>query len=130
LSEENTAKVLARLRSLGFVRSLRGKEGGYLLARPAHELSVAEVIRGVSGSLFELERCQGPAEGDGCVHSTDCGLRPMWTSLESLVQEFLRSMSIADLVRDETAVSAQVGALLQVIDRTSANNQAGGTGAG
>lgn len=117
LSEENTAKVMGRLRARGFVRSIRGKDGGYVLSRPAQEISVAEVIESVSGSLFELERCQGKSpQSAGCIHDEDCSLRPMWTKLELLVHDFLDSLTIADLIQDESAAARRVGAVLRALD--------------
>ncbi|MDQ7006251.1 MAG: Rrf2 family transcriptional regulator [Acidobacteriota bacterium] len=112
LSEENTAKVMARLRSMGLARSLRGKDGGYLLARPAEQISLAEVLEGVAGELFQLERCHGD-RGDraGCVHHAECSLRPMWARLEQVVHDFLSALTIADLLREESAMRNVVRAL-------------------
>lgn len=108
LTEENTAKVMARLRTHGLVRSIRGKDGGYLLARPAEEISVADVVASVSGAVLDWERCHGNDPGDGCVHRTDCGLRPVWTNLTRIVDTFLGSISLADLVDDEQAVASRL----------------------
>ncbi len=105
LSEENTAKVMARLRALGFVASLRGKGGGYLLARPAAQISLAEVVEKISGCLFEIERCHT----ESCTHRNGCALRPVWTQLEILVHDFLDALSIADLTAKEAHVAITVG---------------------
>ena len=53
LSLENAAKILARLRTIGLVTSLRGKEGGYLLARPPEEIAVSQIIEGMNGSSIQ-----------------------------------------------------------------------------
>jgi Rrf2 family protein len=108
LTEENTAKVMARLRTHGLVRSIRGKDGGYLLARPADQITVAEVIDSVTGTLVEWERCHGNDPGDGCIHRNDCGLRPVWNNLGRLVDTFLRSITLADLIDDEKAVARRM----------------------
>ncbi len=121
LSEENTAKVMSRLRMLGFAQSIRGKDGGYVLARPADGISVAEVIEKLAGSLFELERCEGPSEASpGCIHKGDCSLRPMWTKLEEIVHAFLAEISIADLVQEETAATDRV---LNVLHKLSSAHE-------
>src|SRR2546421_12520050 len=54
--------ILTQLRSSGIVRSQRGPEGGYWLAQPADEVSLAQVIRAVEGPLVGV-RGQPPAEG-------------------------------------------------------------------
>lgn len=121
LTEENTAKVMARLRTHGLVRSIRGKDGGYLLARPAEEISVAEVIDSVTGSLVEWERCHGTHTGDGCIHREDCGLRPVWNNLGRLVDSFLRGITLADLVDSEKAVARRIREVRARVQGNEAN---------
>ncbi|MBP7149243.1 MAG: Rrf2 family transcriptional regulator [Acidobacteria bacterium] len=116
LSVENAAKILARLRTLGLVRSIRGKDGGYVMARPADQVSVAEVLEGMTGGLFELERCVTAGEGAGCVHQSACELRPVWTTLGDLVHWFLGSITLADVINaGEGAVQARVSRLAEAI---------------
>lgn len=112
LSLENAAKILARLRTLGLVRSLRGKEGGYLLARPASEIAVSEIIEGMAGTVFEFDRCKSAADGAACVHDAGCGLRPVWAHLGGLIHTFLASVTLADVVaRSEAHVEERVARL-------------------
>ncbi len=118
LSDENTAKIMSRLRQLGLVRSIRGKEGGYVLARGADEISVAEVIEGISGGVFELERCSGGDAGQGCVYHGDCGIRPVWLTLGGIVHEFLASISLADVLATEVTVNAHMVSLAAGLDRS------------
>ena len=109
LSLENAAKILARLRAIGLVTSLRGKEGGYLLARPPGEIAVSEIIEGMNGAVFEFERCKSGTDGAGCVHDAGCGLRPVWAHLGSLIHNFLSSVTLADVVaRSEALVDDRV----------------------
>jgi Rrf2 family iron-sulfur cluster assembly transcriptional regulator len=109
LSLENAAKILARLRAIGLVTSLRGKEGGYLLARSPERIAVAEIIEGMNGAVFEFERCKSGAAGAGCVHDAGCGLRPVWAHLGSLIHNFLSSVTLADVVaRSEAHVDDRV----------------------
>lgn len=98
LSLENAAKILARLRSIGLVTSLRGKEGGYLLARPPQEIAVSEIIEGMNGAVFEFERCKSGVDGAGCVHDAGCGLRPVWEQLGGLIHNFLSAVTLDDIV--------------------------------
>lgn len=118
LSDENTAKIMGRLRQLGLVRSIRGKEGGYVLARTPAQISVAEVIEGISGGLFELERCSAENEGHGCVYHGDCGIRPVWVTLGGIVHEFLASISLADLLVTESDVHSHMTQLAARLDRS------------
>jgi len=120
LSEENAAKILARLRDAGLIKSYRGKDGGYVLLRPAAEISIAEVLGAIGGPLFEVERCQGSdSRTDGCVHQEECGIRPVWLTLSQVVQDFLSSITLADLLPAENDVRSQVEGIAAALERPS-----------
>lgn len=108
LSVENTAKVLAKLREVGLIESFRGKDGGYVLARPAAQISISDVLQAIGGELFEYERCSGADAGEPCVHAGDCTIRPIWLLLGELMHGFLNAITLADLVDDEPAVQAKL----------------------
>lgn len=125
LSDENTAKIMARLRLLGLVHSIRGKEGGYVLSRPADKISVAEVLEGMSGGVFELERCITAREGKGCVYHHDCGIRPVWLTLGGLVHDFLSSVTLAGVLASEGFVNEQLAQVAAGMDHAGYRRRAG-----
>lgn len=104
LSDENTAKIMARLRDAGLVESYRGKDGGYALSRSASQISVADVLGGVGGEFFELDLCRGANDSLACVHQSDCAIRSVWTTLGEVIRTFLASVSLADLIQPENAI--------------------------
>src|SRR5579883_2334684 len=53
-------QILIELKSQGIARSLRGKEGGYLLARPPAEITLADVLRAVNGTVFDTPALSDP----------------------------------------------------------------------
>ncbi len=116
LTEESAAKVLARLRGAGLVKSFRGKDGGYELARPAERISAADVLGDIGGRLFELERCHGSASAESCVHHDDCGIRPVWLTLGQVVHSFLSSITLADLVDSERAVCRRLEDVVESLE--------------
>jgi Rrf2 family protein len=99
-----TAKLLAILRRSGFVKSARGKEGGYSLARPSDTIVVAEVMAALGGRVFETEFCKKhPGQGMSCVHSMDCSIRSLWQRVQGAVDQVLNGITLQDLVRSEQA---------------------------
>ncbi|MCW3034050.1 MAG: hypothetical protein QOK19_2249 [Solirubrobacteraceae bacterium] len=86
--------ILTQLRSSGVVRSQRGPEGGYWLARPAEEVSLAQVIRAVEGPLVGV-RGQRPEELEysGSAES----LQKVWIALRSSLRKVLEEVSVADV---------------------------------
>ncbi|TML02212.1 MAG: Rrf2 family transcriptional regulator [Actinobacteria bacterium] len=89
-------KILSELRHAGVVRSHRGAEGGYELARPADRISLADVIRAVEGPLANVHearpeeiRYEGPAKP----------LREVWVAVRANLRAVLESVTVADLAR-------------------------------
>jgi Rrf2 family protein len=90
--------ILGRLRRVGFVRSVRGAEGGYRLARPASEISVADVVRALEGPLAEVRgmrpemlRYQAPAEH----------LQDVWIATRAALRMVLETVTLADILEGE-----------------------------
>jgi Rrf2 family protein len=86
--------ILTQLRSSGIVRSQRGPEGGYWLARPAGELNLAQVIRAVEGPLVGV-RGQRPEEVEyqGSAES----LQQVWIALRANLRKVLEHVTVADV---------------------------------
>ncbi|HEX4436606.1 MAG TPA: Rrf2 family transcriptional regulator [Solirubrobacteraceae bacterium] len=86
--------ILTQLRSSGVVRSQRGPEGGYWLAQPAKDLSLAQVIRAVEGPLVGV-RGQRPEELEysGSAES----LQQVWIALRANLRKVLDEVTVADV---------------------------------
>lgn len=109
LSVEYTGKLMMLLRNGGLVESLRGKKGGYILARPAEQISLGKVIRALSKPLFEAESCDDyPGQAGSCVHRNECSIRPVWVIIGNLFTGMLDHLCLADLVASEEEVAGKV----------------------
>ena len=86
--------ILTQLRSTGIVRSQRGPEGGYWLARPAEELNLAQVIRAVEGPLVGI-RGQRPEEIEYVGSAT--ALQQVWIALRANLRKVLEQVTVADV---------------------------------
>jgi Rrf2 family protein len=96
--------ILGDLRHSGIVRSQRGAEGGYWLARPADEISVAEVVRAVDGPIANV-RGIGPelVEYAGSAER----LRDVWIAVRANLRAVLERVTIADVARGELPDAVQ-----------------------
>lgn len=90
-------QLFVKLRRGKIVRSVRGPGGGYLLARPAEQIRVDEIIDSVEESLVPVS-CMD--ENGHCVCSDQCVSHSVWQGLGERVRHFLASMTLADLTRD------------------------------
>lgn len=86
--------ILLDLRQSGLINSRRGPEGGYWLARPAEEISVAEVIRAVDGPLASV---RGEKPEDLNYTGTAESLAAVWIALRASLREVLEQVSLAHL---------------------------------
>jgi Rrf2 family protein len=86
--------ILTQLRSSGIVRSQRGPEGGYWLARPAKEVTLAQVIRAVEGPLVGV-RGQRPEELEYAGSSE--ALQQVWIALRVNLRKVLERTTVADV---------------------------------
>jgi Rrf2 family protein len=86
--------ILTQLRSSGIVRSQRGPEGGYWLARPADQLNLADIIRAVEGPLVGV-RGQRPEEIEYAGSSE--ALQNVWIALRANLRKVLENVTVADV---------------------------------
>jgi Rrf2 family iron-sulfur cluster assembly transcriptional regulator len=107
LSLEYAAKLMRTLKQGGFVASTRGAAGGYLLARPAREISVWQVLEALGGPLYEEKFCDAHTGSQrDCIRSTDCSIRALWRNMNGILKSALSVISMADLVHDEGTTRA------------------------
>ena len=87
--------ILTELRRAEIVESRRGAEGGYRLARPAAEISLADVIRAVEGPIATV---RGARPEDVEYTGAAAGLQGVWIELRAGMRGVLEETSLADLV--------------------------------
>ncbi len=111
LPEPTVAKVVARLRRAGLVAAARGRRGGYSLTVPADRLTLDGVVRAMAGGDSRPGFCTRTGPGGGpCVHTSHCGLRPVWLGLERAIGSFLARVTVADVVAASAALPSEPAA--------------------
>lgn len=85
-------QILLELKAKGIVRSVRGKEGGYLLARPPAEITLGDVLRAMHGKVFE-----SPGHNDP---HTPPELRGAWTKLQDALDTAADEVTFARLAEE------------------------------
>jgi len=91
-------QLFGKLRRHGLVTSVRGPGGGYNLARPAAELSVAEIVKAVDEPL-DATQCGGK---ENCHDDRRCMTHDLWATLNEKMHEYLSSVSLGDLVAHQS----------------------------
>jgi Rrf2 family protein len=92
-------QILVRLRRKGLIKSVRGKKGGYVLAKSPKEISVFDVINVMEGP-YGIVKCLVPGGEVECLFSlTDCALKDVWNTVQAEVISILKKITIEDLTR-------------------------------
>ena len=115
LPADYVEQIMLRLRRAEIVRSTRGAHGGYVLARPAHEISVREIIQASELSTFDLHCVSHPIGEERCSSSHNCSIRPVWLLLQQKIEDVLEGVHLSDLLAEESQVRARMG-LVSAID--------------
>ena len=106
-------KVLKTLARGGLLVSHRGVNGGYSLAQPPEQISIADVISALDGPIA-LTECQAHAPLTCCIQG-NCSSRQKWNRINHLIQQTLADISLAEMAQPltqiETASAAPTGAL-------------------
>jgi Rrf2 family cysteine metabolism transcriptional repressor len=98
ISRRYLEQLAIALKSHSLLRGVSGRKGGYLLARPASEITIGEVLTSVIGPI-NLSVCV--VEPELCMRSEFCSCRLIWTLLNRRVNAVLEEFSIADLSNKE-----------------------------
>lgn len=93
-------KILQRFTRSGLVKSHRGAQGGFSLAREPHEVTVLEVVETMQGKLAVNKCFLGK---DGCPRAAECSLKHTWLEVERKFVDFMAGVTLQDLVNQATA---------------------------
>ena len=104
ISTANAGKLMWLLNKAGFVQSTRGTKGGYYLSRPAGEIRLNEIIKVLDEEVLSAHCDSFTGVMDKCVHTGDCGIRPVIVGLHEIVENALSKITLAQLVGDERSV--------------------------
>ncbi len=99
-------QIFTKLRKANLVKSVRGPGGGYVLAREADKISVADVIDSV-GEDVDL-CCCGDSHSDGEHEKTPCFTHKLWSGLTFVMREYLQSVSLQELLDPEVEFSGRI----------------------
>lgn len=103
LPEYYLEQLIAVLRKAGLVKSVRGAQGGYILARKPGEIKVGDIIRALEGPIAPVE-CVNEFTPTECDNADYCITRSVWARVRDSIIEVLDSISLDDMCRDAEKV--------------------------
>jgi Rrf2 family iron-sulfur cluster assembly transcriptional regulator len=114
-------QLFGKLRRHKLVDSVRGPGGGYCLARPMAQISVADIVRAVDEAL-DATQCGGR---ENCKEEERCMTHDLWATLNSKMYEYLESVTLADLVEKQLKKVGGDISLLKDARRSGAGARSG-----
>ena len=91
-------QLLLKLRRDGIVRSIRGRIGGYVLAKSASKITIRDIIESVEGNIFDTICFRVSHKKDRCIKPRDCLVKPVWLELKKRIEDYLEGITIKDLL--------------------------------
>jgi len=101
ISEGYLEQLMVPMKKAGLVKSSRGAQGGYTLARKPQEILVGDIFRALEGPLA-LTSCISEVDEKYCHMLENCGSRFIWEEIQKAVSQVLASYTLADLLKRES----------------------------
>jgi len=101
LSEPYVGKLLALLKRGNLIKSVRGRKGGFTIARLPHEITLLQAVTTLGGPLIEHDHCtKFTGLLQKCIHYDCCSVRYVLGGLVAYIGEFLSKTTLADVMKD------------------------------
>jgi Rrf2 family protein len=98
ISGKYLEQIISVLSRAGFVKSVRGSQGGYKLSRPPEEYTVGMILRAIEGSLVPVACLED--EVNQCPRSDTCATLDVWKQIDDAVNQVVDGTTLADLVEN------------------------------
>lgn len=99
------------LKKAGFIRSIRGSKGGYVLARDPSDVTMRDIVEALEGSLSPVECIE---DGRVCSRSGTCAARDMWTRVKTGMVRALESVTLKDLADAQKNKAGRTGMVYEI----------------
>ncbi|MDR1489666.1 MAG: Rrf2 family transcriptional regulator [Desulfovibrio sp.] len=100
IPERFLENILNQLRGGGFVKSRRGRGGGFQLSKPPGTITVADVVRFIDGQIYSLS-CEGDQPLHHCDLKRRCIFKPLWQKARIALEDVYNSVTLQDLLDEE-----------------------------
>lgn len=99
ISESYLEQLISGLRKAGLVKSIRGAQGGYMLATSPDKITVGQIIRVLEGSMAPAD-CVVEDDFDNCEKAEGCVIRIVWERIRDSINEVVDSITLQDMLEN------------------------------
>ena len=104
--EQYLEQIIGVLRREGFVKSVRGAQGGYMLAKPTCEITIGQLLRLLEGPVLMADCI---VDVDSCIRSGQCPSRLVWERLTECIDKVIDSITLEDMLADQRRLDQEEG---------------------
>lgn len=102
-------QLIAKLKKSGIVNGIRGAQGGYVLARPAEEISVGDILRALEGDLSPVDCVDVKNNDNSCSKSDYCVTKYVWKRISDSINDAVDGIMLSELVEESRKKQADIG---------------------
>jgi Rrf2 family protein len=102
-------QLIAKLKKAGIVNSIRGAQGGYMLAKKPDEISVGDILRALEGDLNPVDCAEIIGSGTSCSGSDICVTKYVWMRISDSINNTVDTMMLSELIDESKKVRAEHG---------------------
>lgn len=103
ISDKYLEQIITQLSRAGYVKSIRGAQGGYRLAKAPEEYTVGSILRLIEGSLAPVSCLE--EDSDPCNRSGQCATLDVWKQLYEAINNVVDNITLSDLVDKQNSIT-------------------------
>ena len=108
ISDSYLEQLMAKLKKAGLIESIRGSQGGYVLAKNSNDISVGDILRALEGDLTPV-KCSELDGNSACSGSDSCVTKNVWKRINDSIQNAVDGISLKELVEDNRKIRMNAG---------------------
>ena len=106
ISKQYLEQIVSLLHSSKLLRSNRGKQGGYMLAKDPSEYTVGQILRITEGDIVPVSCLEDDV--NQCPRAETCKTLPVWQGLSQVINEYLDAITLQDILSNERSADSYV----------------------
>jgi Rrf2 family protein len=109
LSISYLEQLIAKLKKAGIVNSIRGAQGGYILAKNPEEISVGDILRALEGDLNPVDCAEIIGKGSSCTGADLCVTKYVWMRISDSINNTVDTMKLSELIEESEKIRSEHG---------------------
>lgn len=102
-------QLIAKLKKAGIVNSIRGAQGGYILAKEPEEISVGDILRALEGDLNPVDCAEIIGKGSSCTGADLCVTKYVWMRISDSINNTVDTMKLSELINESEKIRSEHG---------------------